>query len=84
MTGKTPAQRRRDARMKEAVRLRAEGWSLRAIASHLNVDHTTVMADLVRSRRAVDSAGGNPPPGGEFPPPKSTTNIVRFPRRRAS
>ena len=42
----TPAQRRRKARQRQAVELRAKGWSLRAIAAHLGVSHEAVRKDL--------------------------------------
>jgi len=71
--------------MRKAVELRAKGFSLRAIAAHLGVDHTTVLADLRRHRegqRVVDLPGENPPPGGGNPPPKSTAgNVIPFNRK---
>ena len=42
----TAAQRRRRARVKQAVELRAQGWPLRAIAAHLGASHETVRRDL--------------------------------------
>lgn len=85
---KTRAQRRRDARMQEAVQLRERGWSLRNIASFLDVHHDTVREDLIRAQALSDSASdsgvGNPADSAGNPTAKSDGNIVRFPERRAS
>jgi hypothetical protein len=44
----TRAQRLRNARMKEAAKLRAQGWPLRWIAGNLKVGIATVHRDLKR------------------------------------
>jgi transposase len=78
----TPAQRRRRARMKQAVELREKGWSLRAIAAHLGVDHKTVSADLSRWQEVGNSVVGNSPPRGGFSPPEFPSNVLHL-RRKA-
>ena len=45
------AQRRRNMRMEDAVRLRGKGWSLRQIASRLCVSYETIRRDLDRWQR---------------------------------
>jgi transposase len=89
---KTRAQRRREARMADAVRLRSEGASLRAIAAYLDVDHKTIASDLRKwdSLRQAGKVGNFPgeksPKSGEFPPPEipqAHSNIIEFRKRSA-
>jgi transposase len=68
----TAAQRRRRDRMRKAVELRAKGFSLRAIAAHLEVAPSTVLADL----RLFDPDGGNRTPPVRDRPPESNNVIV--------
>jgi hypothetical protein len=72
--------------MRQVVELRAEGWSLRAIAAHLDVHHDTIWRDLRRwdeARKVSDLPVGNPTPAVGFAAPESDTgNVVQL--RRAT
>jgi transposase len=77
---KTRAQRRREARMAEVVRLRDKGWSLREIASHLDVGKSTVERDLASPKPSQTTV----PDGTESVPngtAKRDSNIIQFQRR---
>lgn len=63
-------------RMLRAVRLRAEGLSLRQIAAELQVHHSTVAADLAKwkaeqAKVSVLPVGFTPPARGGNPTPQS-------------
>ncbi len=82
----TRAERLRDKRMQEVVRLRALGRSLRQIARYLDVTHTTVRRDLERWQELEHPAGTNVPKNGtNVPADRSTPNVfdLRSKRRTA-
>lgn len=57
----TPAQKRRRAKMRQAVELRAKGHTLRAIAAHLELSPDTVWRWLRASETATqESDTGRP------------------------
>jgi IS30 family transposase len=81
----SPAQRRRKKRMSQAVEFRAQGFSLRAIANHLGVDHVTVMRDLRRwekEQEMVHFRGANAPESGANAPSECTTQTNVIPLQR--
>jgi hypothetical protein len=67
--------------MRQAVELRAKGWSLRAIAAHLGVHHDTVAQDLARwadHLKVSDLPVGNPTAPVGNPTPESDGNVVQL------
>jgi hypothetical protein len=76
--------------MLRAAAMRADGLSLRQIATVLEVHHDTVWRDLRRwdeeaakVSRLSDRTVGKVPPGGENPTPQSDTAPIIPLRRRA-
>lgn len=88
---RTP-HKNKDKRMANAVQLRAQGLSLRKIASELRVDEKTVRNDLNRwetERGNVtplrnSAAEFCPTSGGEIPHPDSAPDADVLPLRRSS
>lgn len=83
--------RDKNKRMTDAVRLRGEGLSLRAIAAELVVDEATVRRDLARWERERPnvtplrhSAAAFSPGGGESPHPDAAATGTVHPLRRSS
>ena len=77
----TRLQRRRQARMHEAVAMRAKGWSLRDIGVHLGFDHETIRRDLRRwdeAQKVAQFPGANLTKSGENAPPKCDSKVVRM------
>jgi len=85
----------RDRRMAVAVRLRAEGLSLRQVAARLYVNHQTVANDLARWQRDRSSmplklvrlskpAVEKTPPGGTDSTPAVDTGASVIQLRRTS
>ena len=78
----------KDRRIEAAVRLRAEGLSLREIAGRLKVNHETVRRHLAAAGRLSHSGVANFPPGGRNATANATAEplsqvILLAERRRA-
>ena len=82
-----------DRRMAAAVRLRAQGLSLRQIAERLSCSHDTVWRDLARwdiaheASNVSDLPVRKSPPGGQFLTGESDsqpTNVVSLSERKAA
>jgi transposase len=78
----------KDRRIEAAVRLRAEGLSLREIAKRLKVSHDTVWRDLAKADEMSEKVVRNFPPGGRNLTPDLTSEplsqvIMLAERRRA-
>jgi IS30 family transposase len=84
---KTRAQRQREKRLEEILRLHQRGSSLRRIAGYLGVSHTTVRRDLERWRESQNVEHlpvTNVPASGTFLAPECSSNVVPIRRREAS
>jgi transposase len=83
MMPKTRAQRRREARSRQAVEMREKNWSLRDIANHLDVHHDTIREDLVRwnrIRKVSDFPVGKPTKSVGDATSESDNNVIELSR----